>query len=230
MLITACVTAAVLLGVGFLVVGVGDSDQADSSEEGISPAVAAAQRAARDLPAFPVPQLGPEGIPLQGGAPLGPASSPTKGESRGGVPCGSTEQLKYHVHARLEIYVNGKQRSVPMGVGVGQPRKVTKRADGPFVSSGSCFSELHTHASDGLIHIEAPGQTSFSLGQFFDVWSVKLDRNQLGDERGRVVAYVNGKRYRGNPRAIPLHKHAQITLELGNPPVPPSSIPFPAGL
>jgi hypothetical protein len=143
---------------------------------------------------------------------------------------GSREQLRYHVHAHLKIYVNGKPRSVPPGVGIGCPVRITKTANGPFASGGSCFSSLHTHAADGVIHIEAPAKVQFTLGQFFDVWRQRLDRDNLGPIRGRVVAYVNGRRYRGDPRAIPLRRHAQIQLEVGRPGVPSAPIGFPPGL
>ena len=216
-LVTAAVTAAVLVGAGALLLGGGD--QRD---------VQAAQAAGSTAPAGP--RLGQEGVPLLRGAPLGPARSPRAGASSGGVPCGSREQLTYHVHARLTLLVNGKPRSVPLGIGIGAPVRISDSGRGPFASGGSCFSFLHTHAADGIIHIEAPGAINFTLGQFFDVWRQRLDGRHLGKLTGRVVAYVNGQRYRGDPRAILLLPHAQIHLELGRPHVTPDSITFPRGL
>ena len=176
------------------------------------------------------PQAGPEGVPLVSGAALGPARSPAPGRSSGGIPCGSREQLVYHVHARLTIFINGKPRAVPLGVGIGGPRQVDHTASGAFVAGGRCFSFLHTHAADGVIHIEAPGKVVFKLGQFFDVWRQRLDSRHLGSARGRVTAYVDGHRFKGDPRAIPLHKHTQIELELGHPRVRPATIQFPTNL
>jgi hypothetical protein len=221
-LVTAAGTAALLLGAGFLLLG-GDSDRgASAATEPI------AQPPAQ--PSAAQPKLGPEGVPLPGGAPLGPARAPKRGESIAGIPCGSTEQLRYHVHARLTIFVNGKPRTVPLGVGIGKPRRINRTADGPFVAGGSCFSFLHTHAADGIIHIEAPGEVTFKLGQFFELWGQRLDRTHLGSNSGRVVAYVNGTRYRGDPRGILLLKHVQIQLQVGKPSVRPARIQFPAGL
>ena len=40
----------------------------------------------------------------------------------------------------------------------------------------------------------------------------------------------NGRVYLGNPRDIPLEKHAQIQLQVGKPLVAPVSITFPGGL
>src|SRR6478609_7358502 len=116
-LVTAAVTATVLLGAGILLVGGGSS----------SPA-----RVAQSTPR-PPSDIGPEGVPLQRGIPLGPARSPRPGGSSGGVPCGSSEQLSYHVHARLSIFVNGNPRPVPLGVGIARPR-ITSTPRGDFAS------------------------------------------------------------------------------------------------
>jgi hypothetical protein len=223
-LATAAVTAAVLLGAGFLISRAGSDGGAEAASNTTPAAAAAAQAPKRAR------ELGPEGVPVAAGKPLGPASAPAPGHSRGGIPCGSGEQLAYHVHAHLTLFINGKSRKVPLGVGIGAPVRTTKSAGGPFASGGSCFSFLHTHAADGVIHIEAPARVTFKLGQFFDVWQQRLDRRHLGQASGRVVAYVNGKRWRGDPRAIPLRKHAQIQLQVGQPFVAPVSIDFPAGL
>lgn len=231
-LVTAAGTAAVLLGAGFLLLGNGGDDGANASSEPIAQpaphASAADPGAAGSVSAQP--KIGPEGVPMPGGTPLGPAGSPRPGQAIAGIPCGSTEQLRYHVHARLTVFVNGKSRSVPLGIGIGKPRRVNRTADGPFAASGSCFSFLHTHAADGIIHIEAPGQVTFKLGQFFELWGQRLDRSHLGDHRGRVVAYVNGTRYRGDPRGILLLKHTQVQLQVGKPGVKPERIEFPKGL
>jgi hypothetical protein len=217
----------VLVGAGLLLMGGGTSADHAGTSANASPAAAGA-------PTNPAAKqrsgVGPEGVPMPSGKPLGPARSPAPGQSAGGIPCGSREQLGYHVHARLTIFVDGKPRSIPLGVGIGGPVQTTTGNGGRFASGGSCFSFLHTHAADGIIHIEAPGRVPFKLGQFFDVWQQRLGLRHLGSETGRVVAYVNGKRWRRDPRAIPLVKHAQIQLEVGQPVVAPVRIRFPAGM
>src|SRR6476661_2989235 len=102
-LVTAVVTAAVLLGVGWLIVGrTADDNGAQASAAGQTTPV---------IPPSPgraAASVGPEGVPLLGGAPLGPARSPAPGRSSGGIPCGSGEQVTYHVHARLAILIHGQ--------------------------------------------------------------------------------------------------------------------------
>lgn len=36
---------------------------------------------------------------------------------------------------------------------------------GPFIASGTCFYWLHTHAADGIIHVESPVHRVFTLGK-----------------------------------------------------------------
>jgi hypothetical protein len=71
---------------------------------------------------------------------------------------------------------------------------------------------------------------TYTLGDFFDIWGQPLGPDQVGPAHGPVTAIYNGQVYRGNPRNIPLEKHAQIQLEVGKPLVSPASITFPSGL
>jgi hypothetical protein len=229
--VTALVTAAVLVTAGVLIAGGGSGDTDTPATPGTdtTPTGVPAPRDPRSAQDGSA-DLGPEGVPLLGGAALGPARAPAAGASSGGIPCGSSEQLDHHVHARLSIFIAGKSRSIPLGVGIGPPLRITKTSRGGFVSGGRCYSFLHTHSADGVIHIEAPRHIVFTLGEFFDVWRQRLDSRHVGRHRGHVVAYVNGRRYRGDPRAIPLKRHAQIQLEVGQPLVAPTRITFPPGL
>ena len=65
---------------------------------------------------------------------------------------------------------------------------------------------LHTHALDGIIHIEAPKLQTFTLGQFFAVWGVKLSKARLGGHVGKVTAFYNGKVWTGSPSEDPAHE------------------------
>jgi hypothetical protein len=183
------------------------------------------------LRAAPAPgPTGPEGAPIPDAPELAPAASPGLGQSIDGIKCQRTEQVLFHIHARLTIFVQGKARQVPFGIGIGPPLRGDNTAAGPFVTSGSCFSWLHTHAADGIIHIESPVQRTYTLGNFFDIWHEPLGPSRVGPARGHVTALFNGRYYAGNPRAIPLLAHAQIQLEVGKPLLAPEKITFPNGL
>ena len=62
------------------------------------------------------------------------------------------------------------------------------------------------------------------------MWGQKLSSTKVGPVGGPVTALYNGQVFRGNPRDIPLTKHAQIQLEVGRPLVAPVAISFSAGL
>jgi hypothetical protein len=156
-----------------------------------------------------------------------------------GLTPGTHEFFTYHVHAHLDILVNGRPVRVPGGIGIdiadpgvhrGQADKAPsygyiKRCPRP------CISPLHTHDVTGVIHIEAPARTQFTLGQFFQEWGVRLDGSCAGGycQPGvRVVVFVNGKRHRGNPANIALTSHEEIALVIGTPPRSvPSTYAFP---
>jgi hypothetical protein len=146
------------------------------------------------------------------------------------ITCQRGEQLAFHIHAHLTIVVRGKSRRVPAGIGAAPPYEVALAPAGRFLAAASCFMWLHTHAADGIIHIESPVQRTYTLGEFFDIWGEPLTRRRPGPARGTVTALFNGRVFTGNPRAIPLRAHSQIELEVGRPLVAPDKIAFPRGL
>jgi hypothetical protein len=148
------------------------------------------------------------------------------GQTVDGVQCQTSEQVAYHIHAHLAIYVDGRSQAVPYGIGIPNPQ-VDNSSGEPFVVGGSCFYWLHTHTTDGVIHIESPDQRTYTLGNFFDIWGQTLSATQVGSNKGAVTAYVNGQRYTGDPRQITLTPHAVIQLNVGTD-VAPKPYTFPS--
>jgi hypothetical protein len=68
------------------------------------------------------------------------------------------------------------------------------------------------------------------LGDLFAVWGQPLSRRRLAAFRGRVEAYLDGARWRRDPRRIPLRRHAQVVLEVGGQVPPHARYRFPPGL
>ena len=173
--------------------------------------------------------LGPEQVPVPSAAALaGPAASVT-GQKVDGIGCQTMEQTLFHIHAHLTVFVNGTARQVPAAIGIPGAQAQTTAA-GSFVEQGTCFYWLHTHAADGIIHIESPVQRTYTLGNFFDEWGQPLSASRVGPAGGHVVALYNGQVFKGDPRDIPLTAHAQIQLEVGTPLVAPEQVTFPQGL
>ncbi|MDQ6616700.1 MAG: hypothetical protein M3083_18640 [Actinomycetota bacterium] len=89
---------------------------------------------------------------------------------------------------------------------------------------------MHTHAADGIIHVESPTQTTYTLGQLFDLWGQPLKSGQVGPAVGPLKVYVNGKPFLGDPRSIPFAAKTQIQLDVGSPAPAPISITFPSSM
>jgi hypothetical protein len=162
---------------------------------------------------------GSEGIPIPAAAPLASTATVATGQDVDGISCQANEQTIFHIHAHLTIFVDGSARQVPADIGI--PARA---------QNGPCLYWLHTHAPDGVIHVESPAQRTYTLGDFFDEWGQPLGPHQVGPAKGPVVAIYNGQHYEGNPRNIPLNAHAQIQLEVGTPLIAPVSVTFPSSL
>jgi len=175
--------------------------------------------------------LGPEGVPVPTTKYLLAGPQTVKlGETIDGVTCQRAERFDYHIHVHLTLFVDGKAIAIPYGIGIGPPLQGVKTPDGPFIEAGSCFMWLHTHALDGIIHIESPTERTYVLGQFFAVWGLKLTTSRVGPAEGKVTTFYDGKVWTGNPADIPLTSETQIQLDVGRPVIAPEHIVFPAGL
>jgi hypothetical protein len=150
------------------------------------------------------------------------------GASVDSIQCQGGEQVLFHIHVHLTVYVNGAPRRIPYGIGI-PGAEISHTPQGPYVGAGRCFYWLHTHAADGIIHTESPVRRTYTLGNFFDEWGQKLGPAEVASVRGRVTALYNGQVFGGDPRDIPLTSHAQIQLEVGRPLVGPVTTTFPRG-
>jgi hypothetical protein len=140
-----------------------------------------------------------------------------------GLPALAAEGTALHTHEHLDIMLRGAPTGVPAGIGIHE-------------SFPSFIASIHTHDTTGIIHVESPTVEQFTLGQFFDIWGVRLTDSCIGgycaDGENTLTAYVNGERFPGNPRDIELTEHEEIMLVYGTPSETPATIPqsydFPA--
>ena len=174
-------------------------------------------------------KVGPELVPIPNAPALGlPAATARVARGIDGIKCERNEPVVFHIHAHLTVFVDGKPRLVPAGIGIWPKLQRQSGQYGQFVlTQNECLAWLVTRFADGIIHIEAPVKRSFTLGEFFDVWGQPLGSSIAGAAHGSVTAIVNGKVWTANPRDIPLKEHEQIQLEVGRPLVAPETITFP---
>jgi len=136
-----------------------------------------------------------------------------------GVHALGAEGEVVHIHQHMDIYVDGKHIRVPTGVGI---------YDGQFLT------ELHTHDSSGIMHLESPKKATFTLGQFFGVWGVRLTDECIGGycrPKTPWRLYIDGVEYKGDPSQLTLKKHQELAFVIGKAPKNvPSSYRFPAGV
>ena len=139
-----------------------------------------------------------------------------------GIQCNAVEQLLFHNHAHLDIFIGGQPYTVPSQIGI---------------IPGKCIYWLHTHDDSGVIHIESPVTRNFTLGQFFDIWKKRFSNVQIFDNIANatnvMAVYVNGNKINGEAdyRNINLQEHDQIAIVFGKPPSKiPSTYGFPKGL
>jgi hypothetical protein len=127
------------------------------------------------------------------------------------------EAVNTHYHSHLDIFVDGKKVKVPalIGINVG----------------AQYLTELHTHDTRGVIHVESPkANDHFTLGQFVAEWGVFLNGRCIGAYCNGLKWYVNGKQQIGNPQRYTLQSHDEIAIVVGKAPAKiPSSYKFLAG-
>jgi hypothetical protein len=135
-----------------------------------------------------------------------------------GVQCNSVEQLVFHNHVHLDIFINGQPFTIPSQIGI---------------LPGKCFYWLHTHEDSGIIHIESPVARNYTLGQFLDIWKNTVSNNYPtftkntanGQSNNASIVYVNGNKINNpgiNYNNVILNQHDEIAIVYGN---PPSSVP-----
>ncbi len=162
---------------------------------------------------------GPQGIALEQGAPLGTTNTTVAGQTIDGIQCNRIDQLAYQAYAHLQVYVDGRPRAVPGAIGLVNPKSSSTGTTTTY-HQGLCTYWLATTAANGLISIRSPVPSHYTLGDLFAIWGEPLGTGQVATARGPVTATVDGRRWHGNPRSIPLREHEAIQLAVGRP-VPP---------
>jgi hypothetical protein len=203
------------IGVTFLILAIGGCGDPASNEGGVSPTQAS--------------QAEPEASVAEA-AILWPAPpDPLERTVAAGLEPGPREFRINHVHAHLDVFIDGKAVVVPAGIGINIDDPSVRHFNEPdgSVSYGgiemcaeACISPLHTHHATGIIHTESSSPQPNTLGQFFTEWGVEFSDTCVGEHCSpeTIAIYVDGELYTGDPRAIELTDQKEIAIVIGTPP------------
>jgi hypothetical protein len=164
----------------------------------------AAGPASASVPIAGWPGLVP--TPIGAGAAYHPRPGPARPAVVDGLRCGSRSPVVRRVH--VELFAHRRVVLVPAGVGIGPPR----RGRAAVVTGGGCWYPVRTVAPTGVVQVAT--SRPVVMGDLFDVWGEPLSGRRMLGFRGRVAAFVNGRRWAGGVAAIPLTAGAEIVVEV----------------
>lgn len=148
-----------------------------------------------------------------------PVSDVSSRASAAGLRQLTAEGQTIHIHAHLDVFVNGEPVTVPASIGIDQ--------------AAGLITALHTHDTTGIVHIESPTDTTFTLGQLFAEWGVRMRSGCVAGycaPATPVAIYANGALQSGDAAALVFRSHQEIALVVGKPPaVIPNHFKFPSG-
>lgn len=123
------------------------------------------------------------------------------------LTCAPMEFFGWHVHAHIGIVDHGKSIRVPKNIGIDV--------------SAKCIYQVHTHTPDGVVHIEAQHPSHITVRTFFRIWDQPLSSKRVAyavvKSGDRVVTYVNGDPYHGDPGNLIFAPHDDIEIVVGPP-------------
>ena|SRR5436190_11153433 len=176
-------------------------------------------------------QLGDVGAPRETKAPWSAPDNPMELTCAAGLVPEKAEFLQYHVHAHLDVFVDGKPVLVPAGIGIDLEDPAVQAdtgGNGLVIGAGlkqecdqPCISPLHTHDLSGLLHTETKTPSPNKLGQFFTQWAVRLTPECIGGyckPKFPIKIYVDGTVETGDPREIELSNLREVAIVIGRPP------------
>ncbi|HET8526066.1 MAG TPA: hypothetical protein VFM81_05455 [Actinomycetota bacterium] len=129
-----------------------------------------------------------------------------------GLPAEGTTM---HEHANVQVFINGTQEPMPPNIGIDE--------------SAGTIQSIHTHDDSGVVHLESSQARTFTLGEFFGVWGVRLTPSCIGgycnDGQNQIRVYVDGEQQTGDPRDISLDDQSVIVVTYGTEKQLPDPIP-----
>jgi hypothetical protein len=127
------------------------------------------------------------------------------------IPCETQEYSTFHIHVHIDIFVKSQHIGIPAQIGI----------------QNTCLYWLHTHTSDGIIHIESPKERDFTVGQFMDIWRSTSKGFPITSE---PEIFINGNLVAKKLSNTVMNTHDEIVLVYGDVPQNmPTFYQFPDG-
>ena len=141
------------------------------------------------------------------------------------------EFFSNHVHAHLDVFVDGKPVTVPAGIGIKIDNPAVRRFDEPDGSvayggidlcNEGCISPLHTHDASGILHTESADskrtrlESCSSSGACPSMCAWRRDVLRPGHSDRHLCR--RPANHRIIPRAIELTNQREIAIVIGTPP------------
>ena len=177
-----------------------------------------------------VDEVEPAPEPASGGAPWPAPPDPLDRAVEAGLQPETHEFLDFHVHAHLDVFVNGEPVEVPGGIGINIDDPAVQTFEGETGTAYGgidppceepCISPLHTHEADGVLHTESAVDQPNTLGEFFIEWGVVLSPECVGGyckPEASIQVFVDGELNSGDPADIELVDQREIAIVIGSPP------------
>ncbi|GAC1407383.1 MAG: hypothetical protein NVSMB64_14250 [Candidatus Velthaea sp.] len=150
-----------------------------------------------------------------------------------GIPCTYGMALNQHFHVHVSLFIGSVQYSVPASIGMYASHVQTAPYyyDADPSQWHACDFDIHTHTPDGVFHIESNDSTRvYTLQNLFDIWGVTLTPNGFWLWQNRPTRVFLTEEDIGGPGTHPtseitnadfstitLHRHLEITIEVGTP-------------
>jgi hypothetical protein len=129
-----------------------------------------------------------------------------------GLPAEGTTM---HEHANVQVFVEGEPVAVPTNVGIDEAAQEVL--------------SLHTHEASGTVHMESAEVRDFTLGEFFDVWGVRLSETCVGgyceEGEAQLRVFKDGQEVTGPIRDLVLDDQSVVVLAFGTEDQLPDPIP-----
>lgn len=130
--------------------------------------------------------------------------------------CLPMEGQVMHIHPHLTMMADKQTITLPADIGVNKLK--------------DCMTSLHTHDATGIIHVESPVQKDFILGDFFSVWGMTFNKDQILDHKTDadhgLKMFVDGKETTDFENVV-LKDHQDILIDYYDLKAGPDALPAP---